>query len=88
VAHLAKRRLSANAVSRRTTLSAVAKSNVAVEWAESWLHISDVTGSILGPETGYPDKGLNLFPRFVQKNVGTSEFGTPTSCRDPALFSL
>jgi hypothetical protein len=31
------------------------KPNVVVEWLTPLLHIRDVPGSNLGPETGYPD---------------------------------
>jgi hypothetical protein len=33
----------------------IRKSNVMVEWLALLLHFREVTGSNLGPETGYPD---------------------------------
>jgi hypothetical protein len=36
-------------------VDATMESDVAVEWLTLLLRIRDVSGSVIGPETGYPD---------------------------------
>jgi hypothetical protein len=38
------------------------------------LHIWEVSGSDLGPETGYPDCNFNGFPQSVHANAGTAPY--------------
>jgi hypothetical protein len=47
-------------------------SNIVVEWITFFLHIREVPGSKVGPETGYPDwgGGVRCLPQSLQTNVG------------------